>query len=161
MYQHIGRSVLQSSSIPSIFLIASSLQIIVVDFEYASPNPAAFDIANHFHEWTANYHTEIPHVLHPSRYPTVPERRNFYAAYISHTYPTLSDSEQAKMMVDLDTQVRAWSPASHLMWGLWGIVQAREELETNDSEPEFDYLGYAQCRLDGFRREIRALGVDV
>lgn len=65
------------------------------------------------------------------------------------------------MMVDLDTQVRAWSPASHLMWGLWGIVQAREELETNDSEPEFDYLGYAQCRLDGFRREIRALGVDV
>jgi choline kinase len=64
-------------------------------------------------------------------------------------------------MTTLESQVRAWSPASQAMWGLWGIVQAREPLEANESEPEFDYIGYAQCRLEGFRREVRALGVSV
>ncbi|KDQ54778.1 hypothetical protein JAAARDRAFT_37882 [Jaapia argillacea MUCL 33604] len=140
-------------------------RIIVVDFEYASPNPAAFDIANHFHEWTANYHTATPHILDPTRYPTIEQRQNYYRAYLSHTTST---SLRAGISVDhiaerdfqkLDSQVRAWSPASHAMWAVWGIVQAREDLETNSREPEFDYIGYAQCRMDGFRREIRSLGL--
>ncbi|CAE6420162.1 unnamed protein product [Rhizoctonia solani] len=57
-------------------------RIIVVDFEYAGPNPAAFDIANHFHEWTADYYSDTPHVLSPSDYPTREERRNFYLGYL-------------------------------------------------------------------------------
>ncbi|CUA72445.1 choline kinase [Rhizoctonia solani] len=57
-------------------------RIIVVDFEYANPNPAAYDIANHFHEWTADYHTDTPHVLTASRYPTREERWNFYLGYL-------------------------------------------------------------------------------
>ncbi|KAG6332712.1 hypothetical protein ID866_6382, partial [Astraeus odoratus] len=48
-------------------------QIVVVDFEYAAPNPLAFDIANHFHEWTADYQSSTPHMLDPSRYPTAEE----------------------------------------------------------------------------------------
>jgi len=134
-------------------------QIVVVDFEYASPNPAAFEIANHFHEWTANYHSSIPHILDHSKYPTLEERRNFYSAYIAHAFPTLADADKDKMMDILDSQVRAWSPASHAVWALWGIVQAREELDTCENELEFDYIGYAQCRFESFRREIRALGV--
>ncbi|KAI0336104.1 kinase-like protein, partial [Cubamyces sp. BRFM 1775] len=145
-------------------------QIIVVDFEYASPNPAAFDIANHFHEWTADYHGPTPHLLDPSRYPTAEQRRNFYHAYLTHTQssanaPTTTAPANAPPHVSeaalrtLDDQVRAWSPASHAMWAVWGVVQAREFVEGKDGEPEFDYLGYAQCRMDGFRREIRALGI--
>ena len=155
-------------------------QIIVVDFEYASPNPAAFDIANHFHEWTANYHGATPHLLDPSRYPSPDERRNFYRAYLTHTdchldapasapvpaaAPDLSADALAAEMATLDGHVRLWSPASHGMWAVWGIVQAREtvELDGKDGggggEPEFDYLGYAQCRITGFRRELRALGI--
>ncbi|KAI0359098.1 kinase-like protein [Trametes cingulata] len=145
-------------------------QIIVVDFEYASPNPAAFDIANHFHEWTADYHGPTPHLLDPSRYPTVEQRRNFYRAYLTHTQcsidapapttaPVLSEDVLEAEMQKLESQVRAWSPASHAMWAVWGVVQAREFVEGKDGEPEFDYLGYAQCRMEGFRREIRALGI--
>ena len=59
----------------------------------------------------------------------------------------------------LDQQVRAWSPASHAMWAIWGIVQAREALEDKDGEPEFDYIGYSRGRMEAFRREIRALSV--
>ncbi len=47
------------------------------------------------------------------------------------------------------------------MWAIWGVVQAREDLENGFAEPEFDYLGYSQCRMAGFRREIQALGVPV
>ena len=139
----------------------------MVDFEYAAPNAAAFDIANHFHEWTANYHSDTPHLLKPEAYPTVGERRNFYRSYVSQSLATadvctkLCDDEIEEELVRLDLQVRAWSPASHAVWAVWGVVQAREMVEGQDGEPEFDYLGYAACRMEGFRRVIRALGLSV
>lgn len=61
-------------------------------------------------------------------------------------------------MDDLEKHVRIWSPASHAMWAVWGVVQARETLE-GDGEVEFDYLAYARCRIDAFREEIRTLGI--
>ena len=151
-------------------LIPRARQIIVVDFEYASPNPAPFDIANHFHEWTANYHGPTPHILDSARYPTLQQRQNFYRAYLTHTgchidapdpaiAPALSPDALAAEMAKLESQVRVWSPASHGMWAVWGVVQAREFVEGMDGEPEFDYLGYAVCRMDAFRRELRALGI--
>lgn len=66
-----------------------------------------------------------------------------------------SDKELRK----LDEQVRFWSPASHAMWTIWGIVQAREDVEDGNKAPEFDYIGYARCRMAGFRREIKELGL--
>jgi hypothetical protein len=39
------------------------------DYEYASYNPIAFDLANHFCEMAANYHSETPHILDYSKYP--------------------------------------------------------------------------------------------
>ncbi|KAJ7666468.1 choline kinase, cytoplasm [Mycena rosella] len=139
-------------------------QLIVVDFEYASPNPASFDIANHFHEWTANYHSDSPHILDRSRYPTKEERYNFYLAYLEHSTVTpdsrpLSKFELVGLMPDLDMQVKAWSPASHAMWAIWGIVQAREDVEAGVEEVEFDYIGYAQCRMAAFRKELKGLGL--
>ena len=59
----------------------------------------------------------------------------------------------------LEAQVSAWSPASHGMWALWGLVQAREALDGTDGEPEFDYVGYARCRIESFRRELRSLSI--
>ncbi|KAK7058312.1 hypothetical protein VNI00_001943 [Paramarasmius palmivorus] len=143
--------------------LAPHRQIIVVDFEYASPNPATFDIANHFHEWTANYHSSTPHLLIPSRYPTPTERRNFYLSYLEHANDSsqtpLTDTELNAQADKLDEQVRYWSPASHAMWAVWGIVQAREDLRNDVKEPEFDYIGYAKCRMALFRKEIAALGL--
>lgn len=135
----------------------------MVDFEYASPNPASFDIANHFHEWTANYHSITPHILDVARYPTMAERRNFYTAYLTHSTilgekPPINEDELEGLIHKLDRQVRIWSPASHAMWAIWGIVQAREDLGGN-TEPEFDYIGYSQGRMASFFREIEDLGV--
>lgn len=41
------------------------------DYEYASYNPVAYDIANHFCEMVADYHTDTPHILDFSKYPGV------------------------------------------------------------------------------------------
>jgi len=129
-------------------------QIIVVDFEYASPNPAAFDIANHFHEWTANYHGPTPHLLDASRYPTPSERRTFLTAYLKNRAATADLSAAA-----LEGAVRAWSPSSHAMWAVWALVQAREDVQAHVTQPEFDYVGYARGRMAAFYRELAALSM--
>lgn len=138
-------------------------QIVVVDFEYAAPNPVAFDIANHFHEWTADYQSSTPHLLDPSQYPTMEERQNFYRAYLAHSRSIDTYTSSVPMLhsevSQLERQVRIWSPASHGMWSVWGIVQAQDSLERGDLEPEFDYLAYATCRMEGFIRELSELGV--
>jgi choline kinase len=190
-------------------------QIIVVDFEYAGPNPAAFDIANHFHEWTANYHSPNPHILTGS-YPTREERWNFYLGYFgspvlggplaaspaptkrpsfhrngssssinssslsfsdhhgSNTPKSSTSSSSGLFSIDsatssgqaeledainiLDAQVHAWSPASHAMWIVWGIVQASDDV-INGAINDFDYLGYAAGRLDKFYGDLVQRGV--
>lgn len=138
-------------------------KLVVVDFEYASPNPLAFDIANHFHEWTADYHSSTPHLLDPSRYPTAQQRRNLYQAYLlhAHTHSNTSLTEVAgeARLAKLERQVSLWSPASHGMWAIWGIVQAKHDVETGGNEVEFDYIGYAKCRMELFFREVATLGV--
>jgi choline kinase len=145
-------------------IIDNSRKIIVVDFEYAGPNPASYDIANHFHEWTADYHSSTPHLYDFSRYPTYDQRRNFYIAYITHTSmfgedAVMDEADRELQLANLDEQIRVWSPASHAMWAIWGIVQARDDLNTNVTDPEFDYIAYSICRMAAFRREILALGV--
>lgn len=61
----------------------------------------------------------------------------------------------------LDEQVSAWSPASHAEWAVWGVVQARDDIENAvpRSEREFDYVEYALGRIEGFRRELREKGI--
>ncbi|KAH9081610.1 choline kinase cytoplasm [Lactarius deliciosus] len=141
-------------------------QIIVVDFEYASPNPAAFDIANHFHEWTTNYHSSTPHVLDQARYPSRAERRTFFTAYLANratsdapAFADLSPAARERELAELEKTVRAWSPSSHAMWAVWGLVQAREDVQARTSQPEFDYVNYARCRMAAFYRELAALGL--
>ncbi|KAH9982943.1 kinase-like protein [Lactifluus volemus] len=142
-------------------------QIIVVDFEYSSPNPAAFDIANHFHEWTADYHGPTPHVLDPARYPSPTERRTFLAAYLENcptppdapAFLDLAPSTRERELVALEDAVRAWSPSSHAMWALWGLIQAREDVEAGAAQLDFDYVGYSRCRMAAFYRELAALGL--
>ena len=42
----------------------------LIDFEYAGLNPVAFDIANHWCEYAADYGTATPEVLDFSKLPT-------------------------------------------------------------------------------------------
>lgn len=194
-------------------------QIMVIDFEYASANPRGFDIANHFHEWCADYHhpTLSYSMTSHGDYPTYLERKRFYAAYlgidrvpcrndsmssrepkrfkdseISELYldehmsekemnlPTPTNNRMVKpsqeeedhRVLELEEEVSIWSPASHAMWALWGLVQARDDLKiqldrwlaihsdsnhnnntsNNSEEFEFDYFSYSAERIILFRK---------
>jgi choline kinase len=126
---------------------------IVIDFEYAAPNARGYDIANHFHEWRANYHHPThSHSLIHFPYPDQAQKENFYRAYLSVEMDHMSGAEVIKSRKDvaqdkvekLDYEVRAWSPACSVFWALWGIIQAGEQVEnilTGDGAGvEFDYL---------------------
>ncbi|KAK8877207.1 kinase-like domain-containing protein [Apiospora arundinis] len=66
-------------------------QLIVIDFEYAGPNTRGHEFANHFTEWTYNYHdATTPHICNTERYPTPDEQRRFLKAYVEHQpqYPS-------------------------------------------------------------------------
>ncbi|KAF9153875.1 hypothetical protein BG015_002426 [Linnemannia schmuckeri] len=57
-------------------------ELVVIDFEYAGYNTRGFDIGNHFCEWTADYHSERPSIIHHEKYPTKAEQLNFLEAYM-------------------------------------------------------------------------------
>ena len=60
-------------------------QLVVIDFEYASANLAGLEFANHFTEWSYNYHDAWkPYAFHPKRYPTPEEQDRFIRAYVRH-----------------------------------------------------------------------------
>ena len=61
-----------------------------IDYEYATPSPAAFDIANHFAEW-AGYDCDY------GRVPTRTVRRGFLTEYVksySHHLNLLESSQE-------------------------------------------------------------------
>lgn len=135
-----------------------SNKLILVDFEYSSLNYRGYDLANHFLEWTADYHSSSPHVLDLSLYPTLSQRFHFYQSYLD-TYYTLkphlpyfcfpsSDPLQA-----LDQEVQSFVPLSHLVWGLWGIVR---EINNNERrEIDFNFWEYGIQRLSEFVKWVK------
>lgn len=53
---------------------------------------------------------------------------------------------KAEILDSMYKEVNKFALTSHIMWGLWGLIQATQ------SEIEFDYLEYALQRLCEFRR---------
>ena len=111
--------------------------VILIDYEYALCAPAAYDIGNHFCECAADYGGgEGDKMLdYRGRYPGAAARAAFCAAY-------LGEGASAGDAEGLAEAAHAHACVSHLMWGLWGVVQAGR------SQIEWDFLGYAKERFD-------------
>ncbi|PKY50361.1 kinase-like protein [Rhizophagus irregularis] len=125
--------------------------LVVVDFEYAGYNYQAFDIANHFCEWTYDYRSSVPHKMNLDLYPNEDQQIDFLRAYIDaysipsdHTINNPSETHD-NYLQKLKLEVYAFTLASHVMWGLWGLVQSGQ------SQINFDYLSYGMERLHRFR----------
>lgn len=165
-------------------------EILIIDFEYSCYNYRGFDIANHFCEWMANYHSAEPHSIDIQKFPTEQQQREFVTAYLDERdrqlrrpmnnsaglplssvpgvsfqaplllgpSPSLSPSLspmltpqtlKALRNQEIDqimNEAKHFVMASHVMWGLWGLIQAKQ------SVIEFDYVGYAVQRLEEYRR---------
>lgn len=151
------------------------LEACLIDYEYATVGDVGFDVANHFCEYAADY-SGAGDILDWKRLPSETEKLRFCEAYVWSLFRLRSSS---KLAATITTQVSrtlvmngkipdvgsdlaaaaaalcnratAHMPLSDLKWGLWGIIQAKT------SEVTFDYLGYAQCRLQRYHATKAAL----
>lgn len=114
--------------------------VTIIDYEYSSYNPVAYDLANHFCEMAADYHTDTPHLLDYSRYPGFQERCRFIESYLRSSGKVVNQSQ----IEDLSNDTDGYALASHIHWGLWGIISACV------NEIEFDYMEYARQRFQQF-----------
>ncbi|KAL7628149.1 hypothetical protein AAE478_002347 [Parahypoxylon ruwenzoriense] len=109
-----------------------------IDYEYAIPSPAAFDLANHFAEWGG---FECDHTVLPTR----AQRLEFIREYI-HTYfdllpkkPEVIDEEKETQKLMAEVDIFRGVPGFY--WGIWALIQA------TISHIDFDYAQYAEVRL--------------
>ncbi|KAL3592599.1 hypothetical protein D5086_011239 [Populus alba] len=114
----------------NIMLDEETRSITLIDYEYASFNPVAYDLANHFCEMVANYHSETPHILDYNKYPGLEERRRFVDTYLSSAGKQPSEDEAVLLL----HEVERYTLASHLFWGLWGIISGYV------NKIDFDYM---------------------
>lgn len=109
-----------------------------IDYEYATPSPAAFDIANHFAEW-GGFDCDF------SVLPTVSQRTEFIREYI-HSYFGLvaekpSDLDEEAEVAKLCAEVDLFRGVPGFYWGIWALIQA------TISTIDFDYAAYAEVRM--------------
>ncbi|CAG9939321.1 unnamed protein product [Clonostachys rosea f. rosea IK726] len=107
-----------------------------IDYEYATPSPAAFDVANHFAEWVG-YDCDYNCV------PTVSQRRLFIREYVKVHRELCGEGdidleEQARI---LEKEVDIFRGVPGFYWGIWSCIQAMI------SEIDFDYASYSELRL--------------
>ncbi|KAK7745400.1 hypothetical protein SLS53_002896 [Cytospora paraplurivora] len=108
-----------------------------IDYEYAVPSPAAFDISNHFAEW-GGFDCDF------SVLPTRSQRREFISEYI-RTYfnllpgkPKYDEEVEVKKLSD---EIDLYRGVPGFYWGIWALIQA------TISDIDFDYASYAEIRL--------------
>ncbi|KAJ3009212.1 hypothetical protein HKX48_008095 [Thoreauomyces humboldtii] len=114
--------------------------LIIVDYEYSSINYRGYDFANHFCEWAADYHCPTPHRMDFDKYPTREQQEVFFNAYIDAA-GVVSDVERKRSLAFMYREANKFALASHLLWGLWGLMQASQ------TDIDFDYVGYACTRF--------------
>jgi ethanolamine kinase len=111
-----------------------SLRVSFIDYEYATPCAAAFDIANHFAEW-GGYDCDY------NMLPTISVRRQFLTDYLD-AYKAHSDRPLPDNMLDvLYHEVDRYRGMPGFYWGIWALIQA------TISQIDFDYASYAEVRL--------------
>ena len=127
--------------------------VTLIDYEYAMRAPAAYDVGNHWCEWAADYACNAPGGMlnYPERYPCHASRVAFcldYLAALSAGHDDVAGDQPppaeslAAGAAALAAAADRYALASHLLWGFWGVIQARK------CSVAWDFLGYAKLRFE-------------
>ncbi|XP_011182741.2 choline/ethanolamine kinase isoform X2 [Zeugodacus cucurbitae] len=120
----------------------------IIDFEYCAYNYRAFDLANHFIEWTFDYsNPAAPYYYHHKQhYPSLEQRQRFYSAYLRKFHEDLPGyTPTAQELSDMDAEVRVFSMFSHLFWSVWSVVMTLATIE-------FGYWEYGVARIREYQQ---------
>lgn len=122
----------------------TSSSVSFIDYEYATPAPASFDLANHFAEWGG---FDCDYSVLPTRSTRRAFLREYLYSYCGHGGRPYKESE----LEELCKQVDAFRGVPGFYWGIWALIQGEISLI------EFDYKGYAEVRLGeywGWKGEV-------
>jgi len=115
-------------------------KVIFVDYEYTGYNTRAFDIANHWNEH-AGFDCDFT-----NGYPTDAKQMEFIRHYVEKSNPEmLSMKDWDIMSEEMASTINKNALISHLTWITWAILQSKY------SQVDFDYLKYANLRIQGFK----------
>ena len=118
--------------------------IVLVDLEYAGWNHRGFDLGNLLCEWASDFQSPHPEQLDfPRHFPTQEEQRRIARAYLGKEK---EDEEEVEVVDALIHEMSEFALASHLMWGIWGLLQSKL------SAIQFKYVAYAKQRLAEYRK---------
>ncbi|CAN6609415.1 choline kinase [Trichomonascus vanleenenianus] len=119
-------------------------QLVVIDFEYSAANMRGYDIANHFSEWTYDYHSDQAHHSRDEWYPSPQDQTNFVQSYVEHGMDSFDDEVITRQTEFLLRQTLHWRAAVSANWCIWGIVQAviDETEEMKEREEKDEEQGY-------------------
>lgn len=111
------------------------LTVSFIDYEYATPAPASFDLSNHFAEWGG---FDCDSTVLPTR----SVRRAFLSEYLhSFNLHCHNRSFKESELDELFDQVDRFRGVPGFYWGIWALIQAQISLI------DFDYANYAEVRL--------------
>ncbi|KAH0621019.1 hypothetical protein JD844_022009 [Phrynosoma platyrhinos] len=133
-------------------------KLMLIDFEYSSYNYRGFDIGNHFCEWMYDYvYEKYPFFKANSlKYPSRKQQLHFISSYLAASqngFENLSSEDKSKIEEEMLIEVNRFALASHFLWGLWSIIQAKL------SSIEFGYMDYALARFDAYFDQKKKLKV--
>ncbi|KAL0273305.1 UNVERIFIED_CONTAM: hypothetical protein PYX00_006006 [Menopon gallinae] len=110
-----------------------------IDYEYASYNYQAYDIANHFNEFAGVETVDY------SLYPDETYQFHWLRIYLERFHKNISGGKQTTITNEeiqrLFDTVQKFTLASHFLWGIWALIQ------TEYSAIDFDFLNYAFIRF--------------
>ncbi|CAN9499218.1 unnamed protein product [Ophioblennius macclurei] len=132
----------------------SKERLMLIDFEYSSYNYRGFDLGNHFCEWVYDYtYNEWPFFkATPENYPTREQQLLFIRSYLAENKSD-TNVDQRQMEEDMIIEANRYALASHFLWALWSIIQAKI------SKIEFGYMDYAQSRLDAYFKQKKLFAI--
>lgn len=128
-------------NIPNLIYDKKRQMMHCIDYEFAGPNYAAYDIANHFTEFAGNSGT-VDFDLIPNE-STQKQWLNIYLLKYKEkdAVPAGISEEDVHMLYE---QVKYFILVSHLVWGIWALVQV------DISEVDFDFMNYAILRINAY-----------
>ncbi|KAI1079454.1 kinase-like domain-containing protein [Whalleya microplaca] len=118
-----------------------------IDYEYATPSPAAFDLANHFSEWGG---FDCDYSVLPTRAQRLEFIREYIHSYFSRVPEKSADIDEEEEALKLMAEVDLFRGVPGFYWGIWALIQA------TISQIDFNYAEYAEIRLGeywGWREE--------
>jgi len=122
--------------------------VCIIDYEYGSINYAMYDIANFTCEHCGGNDNGIPNY---ELLPSDERLQKILVEYVNErneirgeTTPT-SSAEKEEEISNLMSQVKLFQMASNLYWGIWGCLQAADEVTDGTFQMDND----AMLRLEG------------